>query len=71
MIAEVILWDNGLVMVFDDRGKQMCEYQGHQKDAQRRLRTANLAQARFFLGSWSVRKLRPCDKETILGKEVT
>lgn len=28
MIAKVIFWSNGMVMVFDERGQQLPDYQG-------------------------------------------
>ena len=41
MITEVIKWTNGMVMVFDDAGEQMSDYQGqYQKVRERILRNA-------------------------------
>jgi hypothetical protein len=39
-IKSVILWQNGMVMVFDDDGQQMPELQGPKEEAMRKLRAA-------------------------------
>jgi len=42
---KVILWQNGLVMVFDDEGQQMPEYQGPVEICRSRINAV-------FRGKW-------------------
>lgn len=45
MISNVIRWENGMVMVFDERGEQIPEYQGRwdeMKDAILRDKPVNV-----------------------------
>jgi len=53
MIDRIILWSNGNVMVFDEHGKQMPEYQGRRKEAAEKLADADLSQTSFQIGSWN------------------
>jgi len=39
-VATVILWQNGMVMVFDRDGQQMPEFQGPEAEALAKLRAA-------------------------------
>ncbi|OLB44099.1 MAG: hypothetical protein AUH05_05125 [Ktedonobacter sp. 13_2_20CM_53_11] len=36
-MQHVILWSNGMVMVFDDDGEQMTQYQGRFENVQKRI----------------------------------
>lgn len=51
-IGKVILWSNGLVMVFDVTGNQMAEYQGRRCEAVKELKKADLSEAGFEIGDW-------------------
>ncbi len=44
-MREVILWTNGNCMVFDDKGQQMCEFQGIFENAAPRINAV-------FSGNW-------------------
>lgn len=37
MIASVTVWENGMVLVFDEEGQQMPEYQGNENDVMERI----------------------------------
>lgn len=53
MIDRIVLWSNGVVMVFDEHGKQIPEYQGKRKQVAEKLKDADLSQASFQIGSWN------------------
>jgi len=53
MIDRVILWSNGTVMVFDEHGKQLPEYQGRRKEAIQKLMDADISDTTFQIGSWN------------------
>jgi hypothetical protein len=44
-ISEVILWTNGIVMVFDDKGEQMPAFQGFFEEVAPRINAV-------FRGDW-------------------
>ena len=50
MIKDVILFCNGMVMVFDEHGQQMTQYQGTRIEAAKKLEFAYLTQAKFSMG---------------------
>jgi hypothetical protein len=52
MITKVMLWSNGVIMVFDERGEQMPEYQGHGQETITRILLNAPARAAFFEGNW-------------------
>lgn len=54
-IAEVIVWQNDMVMVFDDKGNQMPDYQGPYKQVQRKIR--NVYNGLLTFGNWHTKKL--------------
>lgn len=49
-ISEVILWTNGMVMVFDDRGQQMCHYQGSYRNVVHAINAVYRGQ--WHYGDW-------------------
>lgn len=54
-IAKVIKWSNGLVMVFDEEGKQMPQYQGHYKEMVGLILHDTMGQdVQFFHGKWGI-----------------
>lgn len=54
MISQVIRFQNGMVMVFDEKGEQMPEYQGRYEDVKERILADASRGARFFHGVWNV-----------------
>jgi len=52
-----------MVMVFDDDGKQMPQYQGTRTEAAEKLKDAFLGEAKFNLGVWK-EDLSPCSAGT-------
>lgn len=55
MIKEIILWQNDMIMVFDDEGNQMPELQGHKDKVYDKLKKANTSKATFAVGIWGIR----------------
>ena len=51
-IASVYLWQNGLVMVFDQYGEQMPAYQGRYIDVRALILRDAPAGAKFTGGTW-------------------
>lgn len=51
MIAEVILWQNGVVMVQDEHGKQMPDYQGRVEDVAEKVLKDAPRSVNFQLGT--------------------
>lgn len=47
VVTTVLLWQNGMVMVFDQFGSQMCELQGRVDDVRDKINTV-------FKGEWQV-----------------
>jgi hypothetical protein len=41
IITKVFLFPNGMVMVFDQYGEQMPEYQGHYRDVHEKIRAVS------------------------------
>jgi hypothetical protein len=52
MIAAVILWTNGMVTVFDERGQQVSEYAGRFEEVWQRI-YAEAPAARWQIGHYS------------------
>ena len=52
IIAQVILWTNGMVATFDQFGEQMPEYQGHYGEVRDKIRAAGY-RGRWYLGEWN------------------
>jgi hypothetical protein len=50
-IHEVILWTNGMVMVFDTTGEQMPEYQGSFNTVFRKIQ--NVYSGAWLYGNWN------------------
>lgn len=53
MITNVILWQNGMVMVFDEQGQQISEYQGRHENVRDLIISNAPADAHFFRGEWA------------------
>lgn len=53
MIAKVILWKNGVVMVFDELGQQMPEYQGTVSDVATKIMLDSTPRTEFYRGAWN------------------
>ena len=53
MIASVTLWSNGMVMVFNEKGEQMTDYQGKFKEKKKAILKATKGQpTKFWIGKW-------------------
>ena len=50
-MRHVILWTNGICMVFSDNGEQMTEYQGRFEAAQQRIN--NVFSGQWEYGNWN------------------
>ena len=50
-VVAAYVFDNGLVMAFDDSGKQVEAYQGRKADVLRRIQ-ADYPKAQIYYGSW-------------------
>lgn len=53
MIKKVIHWANGMVMVFDENGKQMPEYQGIYEEVKDKILKDSNENTEFAGGNWS------------------
>lgn len=51
-ISKVYRWQNDLVMVFDQHGQQMCEYQGTYGEVREKILTDATEQTQFFGADW-------------------
>lgn len=56
-IAEVILWTNGMVMVFDVDGKQIHYLQGYFNDVHDIILAAVNPDTKYFFGKWHETKI--------------
>ncbi|MBA7597915.1 hypothetical protein ES703_04923 [subsurface metagenome] len=54
MINTVIRLGNGIVLVFDEKGEQIPEYQGKYEDVRVKILAHAPKSARFFHGVWVV-----------------
>ena len=62
MIKDVVLWANGMVMVFDENKKQLSEYQGKRTEVLQKLTNADLSEAGFSMGVWN-NYMKPVSKD--------
>lgn len=52
-ICEVIHWQNGMVMVFDEHGRQMSDYQGRYEDVAAKIKAdTDERHVVFMTGNW-------------------
>lgn len=54
MISEAIRFQNGIVMVFDEKGEQMPEFQGRYEEVRAKILARAPKSTRFFHGVWNV-----------------
>ncbi len=54
MIKEVYLWSNGQVLVFDERGHQIPEYQGEQSECLPKIKALNQTGIIWHRGDWNL-----------------
>jgi len=54
MINNVIRFQDDMVMVFDEKGEQMPEFQGRYDQVKTKILARAPASARFFHGMWNV-----------------
>jgi len=54
MIKDVIKFQNGMVMVFDENSYQLLAYQGRYEEVKPKILAHAPASARFFHGTWKV-----------------
>lgn len=54
MISEAIRFQNGMVVVFDENGEQMPEFQGRYEEVRAKILARAPKSARFFHGVWNV-----------------
>lgn len=54
MIDHVIKFDNGMVMVFDEKGEQLPEYQGRYEEVKDKILADAPESAKFFHGIWKM-----------------
>jgi hypothetical protein len=65
MIASVIRWQNGMVMVFDTLGKQMTDYQGCVDEVREKILQDAPPQARFESGNWQTGETTIINRESL------
>ena len=54
MISDVIKFQNGIVMVFDETGEQIPKYQGRYEQVKAEILAHAPKTAKFFHGVWNV-----------------
>ncbi len=54
MIQEVIKFSNGIVIVFDEKGEQLPQYQGRYEDVRVKILARAPRSAKFFHGEWNL-----------------
>ena len=54
MINDVIKFSNGIVIVFDEKGEQLHEYQGRYEEVRDKIRADAPQSARFFHSVWKL-----------------
>lgn len=64
MIAKVIFWSNGIVMVFDEEGQQMPDYQGKKVDMLASILKDAPPSCQFQGGNWSEGRLWDIERPT-------
>ncbi len=52
MIQQVIRFGNDMVIIFDEKGEQMPEYQGRYEDVRVKILARAPRSAKFFHGDW-------------------
>lgn len=52
ILYTVIRWQNGMVMVFDNKGKQMPDFQGPIEEVRDRILRHATAETLFTAGNW-------------------
>jgi len=52
MVDHVIKFSNGMVMVFDEKGEQLPEYQGRYEEVKDKILADAPPSARFFRDVW-------------------
>lgn len=69
MLKSVIMWESGMVMVFDTRGKQVPDLQGHISDVLDAVLYATEGEGgrgvAFELGKWK-QGTTPCNREAFI-----
>ena len=54
MIQEVVKFKNGMVVVFDEGGEQVPQYQGRYEEVRAKILAHAPKGAKFFHGIWNV-----------------
>lgn len=54
VISDVIKFQNGMVLVFDENGEQMPAYQGRYEEVKAKILADAPENAQFFHGVWRV-----------------
>ena len=54
MLDHVIKFSNGMVMAFDEKGKQLPEYQGKYEEVKDKVLAEATPRTRFFRAVWMV-----------------
>ena len=54
MISVVIKFENGMVLVFDENGKQMPEFEGKYQDVRVKILARAPKGAKFYHGTWNL-----------------
>jgi hypothetical protein len=52
MINQVIRFQNDMVLVFDENGEQIPEFQGRYQDVRVKILARAPKEAKFYLGTW-------------------
>lgn len=63
MISKVYLWDNNMVMVFDEEGKQITDYQGALSQVKDKIVCNDDPTTQYYLSSWQGEKKLITKKE--------
>jgi len=63
MISEVIKFSNGIVMVLDEKGEQIPEYQGRYKQVRVKILAHAPQSAKFFHAVWNTPAMNVPRKE--------
>jgi hypothetical protein len=62
VIAKVIVWQNGMVMVFDEVGRQMPDYQGPKEEVWEKIKRDAPEAATFEGGAWETGEMKPISR---------
>lgn len=52
MIQQVVKFGNDMVLVLDEKGEQMPEYQGHYREVKDKILADAPEDAKFYLSGW-------------------